>query len=406
MKCVAIDVANGKSMCTIIDENGEIFLEPKEYKHNLLDLNGLLKTINELNDYDTHIIMESTSVYHLPVERFFKDNSNYEVIILNPLISKANKVNLRKTKTDVQDCFNLANIFFNNKYNEQRSTSNSERELQYLSRQYFFMEDNSTQLKNKLKQLLYLCFPEYKDFFKAAIYEQNSLKFIYQYPHPDYIKNKRIDVLAKQLSNSDLQRIIKHYKNKLTKFKQDIKNSLSCVDKDSYLILNLRQTIDLLIDVEKQRQQILEKLIELAKLDRQFVLFNSVTGIGETTAALLVAELHDLRRFSNIKQLIAYCGTDPGIKQSGSSINTALSISKRGNKYSRKILYNIIVNILKVNSKNKITTDYTILNYYNKKRSEGKHHYAAIIACGNKLLSILYTLSTKNITYIPNYKQN
>lgn len=406
MKCVAIDVANGKSMCTIIDDNGEIFLEPKEYKHNLLDLNDLLKTINELNDDNIHIIMESTSIYHLPVERFFKDNSNYEIIILNPLISKANKINLRKTKTDIQDCFNLADIFFNKKYNEQRSIDNSERELQYLSRQYFFMESVSTQLKSKFKQLLYLCFPEYKDFFKASIYEQNSLKFIYQYPHPDYLKNKRIDVLARQLSSSSLQRIIKRYKNKLIKFKQDINNSLSCVGKDSYLIDNLKQVIELLINIEKQRQCILDKLIKLARLDRQFALFYSVPGLGETSAALLVAELHDLRRFSNIKQLIAYCGTDPGIKQSGNSINTALSISKRGNKYSRKILYNVIVNILKVNGKNKTTTDLTILNYYNKKRSEGKHHYAAIIACGNKLLSILYTLSIKNITYIPNYKQN
>lgn len=406
MKCVAIDVANGKSMCTIIDNNGEIFLEPKEYKHNLIGLNELLNTIKGLNDKDIHIIMESTSIYHLPIERFFKDNTSYEVIILNPLISKANKINLRKTKTDIQDCFNLTDIFFNNKYNEQRSINVLERELQYLSRQYFFIEDNSTQLKNRFKQILYLCFPEYKDFFKTTIYEQNALKFIYNYPHPDYLKNKRIDVLARQLSNNGLPNIVSRYKNKLHSFKLDISNSIPCVDKNSYLIDNLKQIIEVLIEVEIQRKLVLNKLIELAKLDRQFNLFNSVVGVGETSAALLVAELHDLRRFPGIKQLIAYCGTDPGIKQSGNSINTSLSISKRGNKYTRKILFNIITNILRVNSKKNVVYDRTIYNYYNKKRSEGKHHYAAIIACGNKLLSILYTLSIKNEIYIPNYKQN
>ena len=42
----------------------------------------------------------------------------------------------------------------------------------------------------------------------------------------------------------------------------------------------------------------------------------------------MIAELNDINRFNNIKELTAYCGLDPSIKQSGKSINIHGPISK------------------------------------------------------------------------------
>jgi len=39
-----------------------------------------------------------------------------------------------------------------------------------------------------------------------------------------------------------------------------------------------------------------------------FNLINSIDGIGEFTTSLIIAELGDISRFNNIKQLTAYCG--------------------------------------------------------------------------------------------------
>ena len=53
----------------------------------------------------------------------------------------------------------------------------------------------------------------------------------------------------------------------------------------------------------------------------------------------IIAELGDINRFENIKQLNAFCGLDPTIVQSGKSINYNGPISKRGNRNARKILF-------------------------------------------------------------------
>jgi transposase len=154
------------------------------------------------------------------------------------------------------------------------------------------------------------------------------------------------------------------------------------------LILNLHKEISLLKT----------KLIELAKEIDVFENIASIEGISDYTAALFLAEVKDPRRFSNVKKLTASCGLDPTIIQSGKSVNYNGPISKRGNRYARKVLFNIIQNIIRTASKNH-NLDNQILSYYRKKRSEGKHHYEGIIACSTKLLRVIYALCINNTIY-------
>jgi len=141
-------------------------------------------------------------------------------------------------------------------------------------------------------------------------------------------------------------------------------------------------------------------LIELARTIDIFENIVSIYGIGEYTAALILAEVEDPRRFSNVKKLTASCGLDPTIIQSGKPINYNGPISKRGNRLARKILFNVVTNILRNASIRDRNLDNSILVYYRKKRSEGKHHYASVIACTTKLLRIIFTLCKNNTLYI------
>ena len=61
-------------------------------------------------------------------------------------------------------------------------------------------------------------------------------------------------------------------------------------------------------------------MIVLAKETKNFECINSLFGIGELSASLIIAELKDITRFNNIKQINASCGLDPTIVQSGKSI--------------------------------------------------------------------------------------
>ena len=156
--CLAIDVAKGKSMVTLISSCGEVLIEPYEINHSINDFSNLLNRINKLKLGSISVIMESTGIYHRPVERFFLEN-NFKVFVINPIYGKMHKRNLRKTKTDKEDCFNLVNLFLTNTFKEYIKPEQLYLDLNALSRQYFALDELCVNLKNRYRNLVYLCFP-------------------------------------------------------------------------------------------------------------------------------------------------------------------------------------------------------------------------------------------------------
>ena len=167
-------------------------------------------------------------------------------------------------------------------------------------------------------------------------------------------------------------------------------NSYPSVNMNDEIVSNLSQLASLVNEYQKTINIIKYKMTFLAKNSKYFKPINSIYGIGEFTTSIIIAELGDINRFNNIKELTAYCGLDPSIKQSGKSINVHGPISKSGNKYMRKILYLACFNIIRLTAISKQEND--IEKYYRKKRNEGKHHYAAIVACTTKLLRKILAL--------------
>ena len=168
------------------------------------------------------------------------------------------------------------------------------------------------------------------------------------------------------------------------------------MSKDSKDVDNLKQLVEIIIDLTKQINKIKVTMIELARQTKNFDNIFSIFGIGEWSAALIIAELKDITRFDNIKQITASCGLDPTIVQSGKSINYHGPISKRGNRYARKILFNCSRVIITLSAK--VDKENSIYVYYQKKKQEGKHYYACLTACSTKLIRIIYALCMNNST--------
>jgi len=119
--------------------------------------------------------MESTGIYHRPIERFFLEN-NFKVYTINALYSKMYKRNLRKTKTGKLDCISLAELFFTTNFKQYIKPDELYLNMNALSRQYFALCDLCTNIKNRYKnaRILYVCLTkEYgsRDFKDIAEYE-------------------------------------------------------------------------------------------------------------------------------------------------------------------------------------------------------------------------------------------
>ena len=384
--CLAVDVAKGKSMVTLVSSSGEVLIDPYEVNHSINDFSNLLNRITSFKLDNISVIMESTNIYHRPIERFFLEN-NFKVFVINPIYGRMHKRNLRKTKTDKEDCFNLVNLFISNTFKEYIKPNQLYLDLNALSRQYFALDELCVNIKNRYRNLVYLCFPEYEEIFKGTlIYSNIALEFIESYPHADIISNTRID----KLQNFFKKREFRYWKSKANLIKEIASKSYPSVNMNDELVSNLSQIARLVNEYQKAIDIIKYKIISLAKKSKYFEPINSIYGIGEFTTSIIIAELGDINRFNNIKELTAYCGLDPSIKQSGKSINIRGPISKSGNKYMRKILYIACSNIIRLAAISKQENDIEI--YYRKKRNEGKHHYAAIVACTTKLLRKILAL--------------
>jgi transposase len=74
-------------------------------------------------------------------------------------------------------------------------------------------------------------------------------------------------------------------------------------------------------------------------LKRQSELLDSIPGIAETTAALLLSEVTDIKQYKSARQVAAYAGLVPRERQSGSSVRGRARLSKIGNARLRRALY-------------------------------------------------------------------
>ena len=74
-------------------------------------------------------------------------------------------------------------------------------------------------------------------------------------------------------------------------------------------------------------------------LKRQSELLDSIPGIAETTAALLLSEVTDIKRYKSARQVAAYAGLVPRERQSGTSVRGRARLSKIGNARLRRALY-------------------------------------------------------------------
>ena len=84
------------------------------------------------------------------------------------------------------------------------------------------------------------------------------------------------------------------------------------------------------VDELDEQIEMLEEKIEQRVLESPAAqLLLTIPGVGQTTAAVIVAELGEIDRFDTDKEVVSYAGLDPMMHQSG---ETELhgSISKKG----------------------------------------------------------------------------
>lgn len=388
---LSFDIAKGKSVYCFLDSNRNIIIDPTSINHFKDEFDDLF---NKVKNYkNLTVIMESTSIYHMPVENYFRAKG-INTIVINPKLVKQFKDTLNKSKTDKLDCFKIARCYLGTidtlyQKNDEYLMFNP------LARQYWSLIEGQTRLKNRYKQLIEIIFPEFNLIFNN-LYDDLALNFIHDFPHPELFVNRRMDYLMNYLKEKNRTTQAYRFRNKVSKMKEIASNSLCFVSFDSLQVQNLVQVIELIQYYKQEIEKVRNQLIDHLKDTKLFKIINSIPGFGEFSTALFLAEVGDITRFDERKQFISFIGIDSVTSQSGVSAYHG-SISKTGNKFARTLLFNVVTTIIQISAHaDKINPIYL---FFRKKQSEGKHHYKCIIACETKLCKIIYKLCTSNCFY-------
>lgn len=178
----------------------------------------------------------------------------------------------------------------------------------------------------------------------------------------------------------------------LEKTRQQLCSSLKHAEQTLMLLkikVDLKPVKQAIKKIEEQMEIISELLIQRLPAEAMEIV-KTTKGISEKQMAILIALIGD-KHFANRDQLIAYVGLDIALRQSGSWCGKQ-KLSKRGNPYARKILYQIAWSLKQNNP--------DFRSYYERLKKDNKKHYnTAMIATARKFLRFMYAYYfSKNIS--------
>lgn len=140
--------------------------------------------------------------------------------------------------------------------------------------------------------------------------------------------------------------------------------------------------------LDKQIKQVEAEIGTLIKMDQEVqkavTLITSIPGVGQLTAAGVLAETNGFDLIRNKKQLTSYAGLDIREKQSGTSVKGKPKISKRGNKHLRRTMHLPALSAKRHDERFKALYTRVVARHGIKMK--------AAVAVQRKLLEMIYTI--------------
>jgi transposase len=249
-----------------------------------------------------------------------------------------------------------------------------------------------TRAKNQLHNLLARVFPELATIIKN-IAGTGILNLLSKYPTPDTIARARLESLQR----------IPHVKPELAeRLHQAARISVASFRGPvaAQLVQHHVQQLRLRLQARRRLERLLQNTF--AKISssacRQVA---TITGIGPTTAAALVAKIIDIDRFATPHQLVGYFGCFPeerssGVDKTGRPLpSKSMRISAKGNDLVRHYLW--------MAAKCASLHNPAIGALYRRQRAAGKRGDVALGHCMRKLLHLVFAVWKTNRPFDPRH---
>lgn len=180
----------------------------------------------------------------------------------------------------------------------------------------------------------------------------------------------------------DLQEMIQMETNRLENTNGPMETSINTV-------LTTLET-----ELKATREAIKNHINNDPDLKKRSDLLDSIPGIGEATIAYLLIVLSPHRKFTQAKQVVAFVGLAPKLRESG-QWRGATHIAKNGDTALRKALFMPALVAWRYNP--------SIQQFCNRLKANGKNGKAIVCAAMRKLIHLAFGILKSGVPFDPNY---
>ena len=383
MITIGIDIAKENHYACVLDNrSGEVLVEPFEFKNNKEGFNQLLSAVNPYKDY--LIGFEDTGHYGDNLLFFLLDNE-FKVGLINPItIEMKRKSKLKTAKNDKLDTLLIAQaLIHKDEYRLVTMKTYHLRELKKLTRHHHDLKEDLNVYKNRLQKSIDLVFPEFNSLFGSK-YGVTYMRLLERFRSANTISKTDIRTLRRALEPVGNGRSVSFSAEEL---KELASNSIG--EKSSSSEFQVKHLIGSIQMMEEQIVEVDAKIKELS--DQLNSPITSIPGIGTFSGMSILSEYGDISKFDSPAKLISFAGVAPYVFESGQFEAARTTITKKGNPYLRKTLYQIALPVIRFNP--------VFYEYYTLKRNQGKSHRCALGHVVRKLLRVVYHLVSNDILF-------
>ena len=254
--------------------------------------------------------------------------------------------------------------------------------------------DNRSAYVNKLQGELRMAFPQYLGIF-SKVTINTSLTLLETYTSPSAFleadKQEIIDII-KSTARFGLTYAQNKY-NAIIQAATDANQFGYIIESN---IKRIRLYISFIRKYDEEINDILESLHKLVdsnedtKFVKQVHLIETFKGAGFLSAATIMGEIGDFSAFSKPKQLFAYFGLDPAVKQSGKFEGTKVQMSKRGSSIARRVIHTLSLQSISISRNGKAKNP--VLREYYLQKCDSKPKLVAMGAVSHKVCNMIFAI--------------
>lgn len=385
MILVGIDIGkNSHFFCVLNREAGEVLIDPTGFKNNQEGFNFLIQALAPYDKDSILIGMEDTGHYHFALLKYLL-SKHFNVAMINPIATDlTRKMQGGISKNDKLDTLTICDVLSSSNRKKSYRITNVDKfdyyEQRQLTRHHHNLKEELNVYTNRLQKCIDIVFPEFNTLFKSK-YGTVYMSLLKTFGSADKIAHADIRNIRKCFEIQGRGRRIPLTAEQLKEVARTSIGIASIADE-----IQIRHLIGQIELIHVQLDEIDKKIEEFSTTTNSPII--TIPGISHFSGTSILAEIGDISKYANSSKIIKLAGVAPYEYESSQYRAEHTAITKKGSKYLRKTLYQIIVPVIYHND--------VFKQYYQMKRSQGKSHRCAQGHCVRKLLRIIYHLLSTN----------